>query len=131
MTKVLLTIGGIILCCLGVYLLCWNTGLRRMGKRTKGVVIEIVEETDSDDVLKYYPIVKFSDKSNKEHIVPISRQTSYYISYEVGDTIALIYPENDVKLVRMNTFYWMYIIPFLPILGGLFILRGMFMMDNS
>lgn len=121
---------GLIFFCVGSYMLNSNIELSNRGEKTKGIVMEIGEERNSDGDLMYYPIVKFSDKWGKEYIVPVSSERSNPIGYDVGDSISLIYHRNNPASVRINTVFWMYIFPSIFILGGLLALKMAYSIRN-
>ena len=117
MKKLLPLIISIIFIGLGSYLLKDNLMVLANGIQTTGKVIGLKANTDSDGDTTYCPKVQFKLTSGRTYTHQLTQCSNP--PYKIGDSIPLIYIENNVQKVRINTTLWLYAFP------GLFIGLGL------
>jgi Protein of unknown function (DUF3592) len=90
---------------------------------TNGVVIELNKEISSSKKSRsyiYYPVVKFEPKQG-EVIEFESNSGSNPPSYKIGQTVPVLYEQNNPQSAQINSFFDLWFLPiFLVMMGSIF-----------
>jgi hypothetical protein len=115
---------GLGLLTLGGFFYLETTKLIDTGIRTKGEVIENVENRDSDGST-YAPKVEFMTEK-KERITFTSSLSSYPPQYEVGEMVDVLYPPLSPQSAEVDSWMTLWFGPLIcGILGGVFSAVGL------
>ncbi|PKN93819.1 MAG: hypothetical protein CVU44_08365 [Chloroflexi bacterium HGW-Chloroflexi-6] len=100
-----------------------QASLERSGITTEGLVVGLVESSDSDGT-SYAPIIRFKTQSGRE-IEFQANHYSYPSQYEIGQTVSVLYPADKPTKATLKGEGKLLIIIF-GIVGAIDILVGLF-----
>lgn len=107
---------------IGVYHAADYIGLKSSGIHAQGRVIEITSYTDSEGDTSYAPVVEFADRSGVMFSQKSRISSGDVSGFRVGDTVPVIYDENDPSHFLMDYFFHNMIVSIVVIaMGSLFL----------
>ena len=115
---------GVILLCIGIGLHWKNQKLRKNGALAQGEVVEVIERKSSTSdfhKLYYYPIVGFKTKSGQSIRKELNIGTNPN-RYPVGRKLSIIYDISDPEGFRINTKFYMTVLPWIFTSVGIILL---------
>lgn len=116
MKKSLLLLVSVLFIGIGSYMINQNMNVLRNGIKTTGKVISLeVKDAEGEDI--YCPKVQFKLSNGQTYDHQLD-DCSNPPGYKVGDSIPLVYVENDLKTVRINSSTRLYYFPSIFILVG-------------
>ncbi|WP_338762410.1 DUF3592 domain-containing protein [Bernardetia sp. ABR2-2B] len=122
---------------LGVFFLVFSVNrytkvrsLLQTGTTTKALVIDEGEESGMDGY-EYTPIFEYKDNENNT-ITFVSSTTSTNFKYSVGDSVDIIYFEDEPNSEKINSFFDLYGLAFVfGVLGIVFSVIGLGFLIHS
>lgn len=107
---------------IGVYHATDYIGLKSTGMQAQARVINMEGYTDSDGDTSYSPVVEFSDRGGVVYSGKSKISSSDISKYRIGDSVPVIYNENDPTHFLIDGFFHNMIIPAVVIaVGSLFL----------
>jgi hypothetical protein len=126
--KTYLAVIGVILCTLGIGLVCSRVYTFFAGVSVTGTVIDH-ETTTIDDSIAYLPTIKFIDKEGYEHTFT-SRAGGAAPKPNVGDLVPVKYLPSNPKIAYINSFLHLWAGPIACIFLGLCALYAVWQMQH-